>query len=1602
MRRLCFHLGVFSFWLFFTSAVVLAQGHTYYWSSQNSTGNWNSKNWVEDSLSSEEYIPNNAQQAYILWGTVTSSTDETGYFSGVKNIQIGGHQVGPDVYDPATLNGYFTADTVVSGQTITIAQNGTFNITNGVSDYVNASMIVETDGTIKNDYFGALNLGQTDTQVKGGTVNFSSLNLGTGETTVETSKYTQTGGTLALNGTHLGLNNAAFNISGGEASISPAISLSGGAQLNISQSATETPTTFNVTTTSNIVTLSDKSEINVSGGTANIKNAIALIDSSKLNVSGGAVTFDGNGVWKSSSSLSDTSEINVSGGKLDIKASQYAANGASYTTLKGTSKVTVSGDGEFSIDTIIFDDNSSLSMTGGTFNATGNFTLNSSATLSPYYHSADVNSITIGGTATLNGTIDFTSFIEAIENPVSGNSYNFLTASTITGTPKISGLSSGWALNQSDTAYSLTYSGETPSAYVWTGATDTTYQTPGNWNVGDTPATDPINGKTLYVRSTTAPVVMGGNVLGASLTIGGGEAGETAEVSAAGITQEAPVTIAAGGTFNGTGIYTLTSTLTVEDGGTWSCTNFVNIGHTDADATLNITGGIFNANGVYEGDSIRIGRPASSPGQGIVNVSGGVLNSKNGITLGFKAAAEGKESSMTVSGTATVNVGTEDTKANGNLKVDNKATLTLSDTARINTTNEFILTNGTFNMESGTLNTPTFRHTGGTFNFTGGKLQTANFEGNLTQASTTFLTGYNEKGGITISGNYTLENGALLISAGLVAVDGDATLAGTIDVASFIEAITPISGNSYNFLTASTITGNPTISGLSSGWALNQSATAYSLTYSGGSVSTDYYWSPEGTDNTYNTPNNWVLGEGGTTRATDALTDKNLFVQSTTTDLPLGSNSIQGKSLTIGGGAGGQTAKVTAGTVNLAGDMNILTGGTFAPTGTMYIGAENAPATVTVDGGELSIGSDLTLGTYSGGAGKLVLTNGTVKISGSAWIGEGNSDGTLEITGGELTAAGFQVGQKKSGGGKATITISGGKLSSTGNFVLGDGPVDAGDESEMTISGEALVTVGGRMDVARKATLNMEGGTLNATSQLYLGVGTSGTINHSAGEITVNNQFAIGWGDGAGFYNLSGGTLNTEASASLWCGSNSDGEAIFNMTGGTANFKGDFTHTISSGNVYSGNSFVIGAGANNTVGTIFNLNAGEMNVTNNLMIDRSGILNIAKLADGTLGTGVLKVGGEIRVANGTMNLSDGTVEAKKLEVGFSMPGSFSMSGGEMTVENDVVVGDWATNENATSTFNVSDGEMNIGGKLRASNNANATMEISGGKVTATGIELGMNKDTHVRTATFTLSGGEVSLGEGGFSSTTGLYTLNLTGGTLKTNGADWSSSLDANFTTKGAVVNFAPEAGRKITWSGKLSGLGGLTVGGEGTVVLQGEHDYTGPTTVASGAQLQIASDASLASAISVEGTIFGNGRIGAMDLKENGDFYVNLDQWLNLGTDEQYSKALTVINGINFDDLSSVVFESKNPASLLGQTLYFLVDSEGTLDEIKFAEIYDFILAGGADLWSFGSDALGTGKALWVQFNGGDVAVPEPSTWGIMILGLLALGYCRARRVKK
>jgi autotransporter-associated beta strand protein len=337
---------------------------------------------------------------------------------------------------------------------------------------------------------------------------------------------------------------------------------------------------------------------------------------------------------------------------------------------------------------------------------------------------------------------------------------------------------------------------------------------------------------------------------------------------------------------------------------------------------------------------------------------------------------------------------------------------------------------------------------------------------------------------------------------------------------------------------------------------------------------------------------------------------------------------------------------------------------------------------------------------------------------------------------------------------------------------------------------------------ANSGTIQMTGGSLSATYNENVGNWGTGTFNQSGGvNSLVNFGYSLNLANSAGFsgnYILGGMGLLSAPNESV----GNYGTGTFNQSGGSNNVNG----TLYLG-YYSGSSGSYGLS-----------NSGALSVTN-AYVGNSGTGTFNQ-SGGTNSISTSLILGNGPGSSGSYSLSAGSLSAENESVGSFGPGTFSQTGGTNSVTNSLNLGSPTSN----GTYNLSGPALLSALGEVVGNSGFGTFNQSGGTNTVTG----------TGTSPFLLSGGTYNLTAGVLvlPGIQGAGTFNLGGGTLLA-GAAFSTTTALTLTGSGGNVNINP-GGNAVTFSGVLSGPGGLTASGSGTLTLAGSNTYSGGTTILS------------------------------------------------------------------------------------------------------------------------------------------------------------------------
>ncbi|HEY4248256.1 MAG TPA: rhamnogalacturonan lyase B N-terminal domain-containing protein [Lacunisphaera sp.] len=386
-------------------------------------------------------------------------------------------------------------------------------------------------------------------------------------------------------------------------------------------------------------------------------------------------------------------------------------------------------------------------------------------------------------------------------------------------------------------------------------------------------------------------------------------------------------------------------------------------------------------------------------------------------------------------------------------------------------------------------------------------------------------------------------------------------------------------------------------------------------------------------------------------------------------------------------------------------------------------------------------------------------------------------------------------------------------------------------------------------------TVNALGGSATATIGTSL-AGTAGFSKAGAGTLVLTAANPI-----TGTLNVNAGFLQLVPGGSLSLGNNPVNLAIntrINVTGGSF-AAGGLTSAISS--------FVVDGGAANLGSFRTNADFGAaLRVTSGTLTvgDVSVRRNSAAAADFTSGF----------IVSGT-----GVVTATTVGLGTqNSTGAMSIEGnGSLTVTGPVTIANQATSARGGAmrviggTFTSTDTALGIVlGRTNGTNANNvATATFTGGVSTVEKFTLGFDSTVTAGSSTITVNGGTLYIGSGGIvkNGAAGLATtLSLSSGTLGAK-APWSMALPITLPSGGNIALAAADASAApfdIALNGVISGAGGFTKTGAGSLTLAGADTYTGATNVNAGTLNLTGSLSTAVSAVTINsgGTLAGTGAV--------------------------------------------------------------------------------------------------------------------------------------------
>ncbi len=695
--------------------------------------------------------------------------------------------------------------------------------------------------------------------------------------------------------------------------------------------------------------------------------------------------------------------------------------------------------------------------------------------------------------------------------------------------------------------------------------------------------------------------------------------------------------------------------------------------------------------------------------------------------------------------------------------------------------------------------------------------------------------------------------------------------------------------------------------------------------------------------------------------------------------------------------ANGSAQTLTVGQT-AAGTLTI-NAGTLSLSASAYIGTSSGNGTATVAGGELAIAGDLLLGYFRNGS--LTGSGGTVTVGGSSYIGYSSNSTALLTSGGWTTAGDLYVGVDAGLGGSGTLTIS-------------DGMATAGN-------------VYAASDLAASGTINLNGGILAATAVSERTGSGGGRINFNGGTLRARSNtstFISGFEAGDIQLGAGGGTIDSN-------GFNIGFANIFQGTGALTK-TGSGTLTISGAQAYTGATNVNGgtlhvAASNNlAASSALNVNSGGTLTAPNLQIGAAG----AGTETFTVAGGTVSITSESYIGHtygGNATLSSGnwtTGGALYIGVGGGT-GTLTITGGNLATGASVIAG--AGLDTGTGTATISAGTWNSTGSLTVGYSGVGQLTVSGGTVTAGNVRLSNDASG---AGTLNLNGGLLATGALVRGNGSGQFTFD--GGTLRATGnnADYTTGFstgDLQVSRGGATIDTQAFA---ITMSAPLAGSGALTKTGAGALTLSGNSSFSGTSSVSAGTLKVTGAIGSSAVTVANGATLSGNGTVGTLTLQSGATVAPGNSPGTLTAGNTTFSPGSTYVwelnsvsgtagNVVGWDLLSvngglTITATSATPFKI-DVTSLTVANLAGNVANFNAASSYSFVIASATSgITGFSADKFDlrttsfsnafsgpwsvTSDGFNLSLNYNVAAIPEPSTYVLLALGIVGLFWVRRR----
>ena len=555
-------------------------------------------------------------------------------------------------------------------------------------------------------------------------------------------------------------------------------------------------------------------------------------------------------------------------------------------------------------------------------------------------------------------------------------------------------------------------------------------------------------------------------------------------------------------------------------------------------------------------------------------------------------------------------------------------------------------------------------------------------------------------------------------------------------------------------------------------------------------------------------------------------------------------------------------------------------------------------------------------------------------------------------------------------------------------------------------TGSVTKTGAGKLELSNNNTYS--GGTIVNDGVLLLTKGGhSGTL-YKGTTVTVNGSNAVLAGDAGDNGDVFGYGANSVARINLNNGGSltnySSTEhitvgAVIYMNNGIINTKDPAAGSHAGGNFVFDNAIYVTAGTNNEI-SVYKFAIRHLNNTSYASGDDGGVFDVAQGAKLTISSIII----DKATASGTtvplVKRGAGTLTLSGANT-YTQP--TTVSAGTLKVTGAGTLGTGAVTNNATLEFNNTNNGVQITNTISGSG---ALIKSGSGTVELTQALTGLTGNT-------TITGGGLTL-----SNTSAASTLhNLSGGSLEADGANSdvfvnltsSANLTLNNTEMTKFIGSITASGLTITKTGDetlkiYTGASGK-VQADSLVVSSGELDFKGYMT--GGITVGDTAPGVFSPGNSIGEATFGGDYI----LNDNGKLL------LEIAGSDYTDNDILIVNGdiiLNGGEIAGDIelALSGNALSTLPFTFDVVIgaNNDGDISNaIKNAIVKNFdwpfsnitVTQEGTISSSYTGDVTNV-KAYHIRGLADANAVPEPSTWALLILGAAGLLYWRKRKSNK